>query len=296
MSFHKLFTARRRKRRPGAAIVNVVIPMTRMKALALLIAASGYALAQTPIINQISNGASFAQDFPVTGGSLISIFGSNLSSRTAQADSIPLSTSLGGVTVHFVNGSTTMDGPMLYVQPNQTGAQSQINVQVPWNIVTAGTTSTVNVVVSQGGTSSAPTPVTVGPFSPGIFAADGFGIIQNSSDSTLAWPSGTIPGLLTHAAKAGDIVVIYATGLGAVDVPVADGQNSLDAKRTALTQPIVMIGGLTAQVQFAGLSPQFVGVNQLNVVVPNAVPGSQVPVQIQVGGLNSAPVFMAITQ
>jgi len=38
---------------------------------------------------------------------------------------------------------------------------------------------------------------------------------------------------------------------------------------------------------FSGLSPQFVGVNQLNVIVPKAAPGDAVPIQIQVGGITS---------
>jgi uncharacterized protein (TIGR03437 family) len=66
--------------------------------------------------------------------------------------------------------------------------------------------------------------------------------------------------------------------------------------RSTITIPVVMIGGVSAQVAFSGLSPQFVGVNQVNVVVPAGVtPGNAVPLQISVGGLTSTnQVTMAI--
>jgi uncharacterized protein (TIGR03437 family) len=64
-----------------------------------------------------------------------------------------------------------------------------------------------------------------------------------------------------------------------------------------LTVPIVLIGGVSAHVSFSGMSPQFVGVNQLNVEVPNTAPGNAVSLQIQVGGINSpSSITMAVSQ
>src|SRR6266850_5179797 len=138
----------------------------RIRVLALLIALAGLGLAQTPVVvpGGIVNGASFVSGQPITGGSLVSIFGSNFASAIAGADSIPLSTSLGGVTVRFVNGSTSTPAPLLFVN------STQINAQVPWNLVPAGTTQSVNVIVTTGAGSSAPATVGIGPFSPGIFS------------------------------------------------------------------------------------------------------------------------------
>jgi uncharacterized protein (TIGR03437 family) len=246
------------------------------------------ASAQNPLINP-TGGIVNAADFqgPLAPGALFSIFGSRLSSQTASALTIPLSNQLGGVTVQFINGSTTIDAPMLYVQPDgATAGSSQINAQVPWELVAPGTTATVNVVVSHDGVSSAPTPVTVGPFSPGIFASGNLAVAVNL-DGTLVWAANTVAGVTTHAAKPGDTIIVYATGLGAVTPSVNDGAASLDALRQTLTQPVVLVGGLNAQVQFSGLSPQFVGVNQLNIVIPNVPAGNNVPIQIQVGGITS---------
>jgi uncharacterized protein (TIGR03437 family) len=258
----------------------------RIRVFSLLAFAAALASAQSPSINPggIVNAAD--GQAPLAPGSLFSIFGSRLSSQTASASTIPLSSQLGGVTVQFVNGQTTINAPMLYVQPDSTGSISQINAQVPWALVTPGTTSTVNVVVSHDGVSSPSTPVTIGPFSPAIFAS-GTRAVAVNLDGTLVWPAGAIAGLTTHPAKPGDVIIIYATGLGAVDQPIADGANSLDALRNTLTPPVVLVGGLSAKVAFSGLSPQFVGVNQLNIVVPNAAPGDAVPLQLQLGGITS---------
>jgi uncharacterized protein (TIGR03437 family) len=268
--------------------------------IAILFAFAGAAFAQAPSIaaGGVLNGASFAKGQPITPGSLISIFGTNLASKVASADTIPLSKQLGGVTVQFVNGTTSIDAPLLYVQSadpaNNVGAQ--LNLQVPWEIVPAGAQANVSVIVNNNGSMSAAAQVAVGPFSPGVFSSNGLAIVENT-DGTLAWPTGAVPGLTTHPAKVGDVVIAYATGLGAVASPPADGANSSDKLRTNLVTPQILIGGVSAEVQFSGLSPQFVGVNQLNVVVPNVAPGSNVPFQIVLGGVTtSSSLMMAVTQ
>jgi uncharacterized protein (TIGR03437 family) len=266
----------------------------------LFVVFAGAALAQAPSVaaDGVVNGASFAKSQPITPGSLVSIFGTNLASKIAQADTIPLSKSLGGVTVEFVNGGTSISAPMLYAQPADPAknVSAQLNVQVPWEIVPAGSTASVNVIVSNNSTKSSATQVAIGPFSPGVFSSNGLAIAENS-DGTLAWAADTVPGLTTHAAKIGDLITVYATGLGAVANPPADGQNSLDQLRTNLVTPQILIGGVSAKVQFAGLSPQFVGVNQINVFVPNVAPGKNVPFQIVLGGITtSESITIAVSQ
>ena len=195
----------------------------RLILLWLAIAGVGFAQAPSILDGGIVNGASFAQGQPITGGALVSIFGSHLASQLASADTVPLSTHLGGVTVQFVNGNTTLEAPLLFAGP---GNPDLINAQVPWNIVPPNTTQTVNVVVNVNGVASAPQPVTVGPFSPGIFAVNGRAVVVNNADGSLAWPAGSFPGLTTHPAKHHDVMIIYATGMGAVDNPPADGANA----------------------------------------------------------------------
>jgi len=272
----------------------------RIRILILSLTMAGISLAQPPSIldGGIVNGASFAAGQPVTGGSLVSIFGNHLATQLASADTIPLSTRLGGVTVQFVNGNTTLNAPLLFAGP---GTPNLINAQVPWDIVPPNSTQTVNVVVNVNGVASAPKPVTVGPFSPGIFAVNGRAVVVNNADGTLAWPAGSTPGLTTHPARHHDVMIIYATGLGAVDNPPPDGANAGSQILNTLTTPTVLVGGVAVtgpDFISSVLSPQFVGLYQVAFFVPNTAPlGDNVSLQIQMGGITSpANLTMAISQ
>src|SRR5207248_10512373 len=98
--------------------------------------------------------------------------------------------------------------------------------------------------------------------------------IAMNPDGGLAAPAGGLPVIVTQPAKISDPngLTIRATGLGAVGAPITDGANSGDGVRITLVKPTVMIGGVAAQLVFSGLSPQFVGVNQINVVLPAGTP------------------------
>jgi uncharacterized protein (TIGR03437 family) len=260
---------------------------TLLPSVMLLIAGTLAAYGQTPVVSSggVSNAANGLS--PVAPGSLVSIYGTNLAAGLAQADTIPLSTTLNSVSVTF-NG---VPAPLLFV------SGGQINAQLPWNVLSSGTTGSANVVVTRNNQASTAQSLQVGPFSPGIFAIGNIAVAINP-DGSIAAPAGAIPGITTHPAKIGDPggLVILCTGLGAVDSPPANGAASLDKLRTATTTPTVMIGNKAAQVVFAGLSPQFVGVNQINVAIPSGTPtGDAVSLQISLGGvMTSASVTIAV--
>jgi uncharacterized protein (TIGR03437 family) len=258
--------------------------LSMIVSILLLIWMAGIAAAQPSIASGgISNAASGATT--IAPGSLVSLFGSQLASTPAQGDSIPLSATINDVFV-TVNG---VRAPLLFVAPGQ------INAQMPWDLGAGGSAS---VVVSRGGVTSAPATVQVAPAAPGLFMVPGGtqAIAVNNADGTLAAPSGSIQGLTTHGAKPGDVLILYATGLGAVNPAVQSGHNSLDQLRWTVGTPTVLIGGVAARVDYSGLTPQFPGVNQLNVVVPAGVPpGASVPIEIQMGG-RSHQATIAITQ
>jgi len=227
-------------------------------------------LGTSPVVN----GATF--NTPVSPGSLVSIFGSGLAPTTASASMIPLPLSIAGVVVQF-NG---VAAPLLYVSP------TQINAQLPWEVPTSGS---ITVKVTNNMMTSDAQEVAIAPFSPGIFAT-GIYAIAIHQDSTLAAPLGApLTPANSHPATPGETLELLATGLGPTSPPGITGTNSLDMQRTTSTTPTVLIGGIPAQVSFSGLSPQFVGVDQLNVVIPNNIsPASAVPIQIQTGGLTSS--------
>jgi len=167
-------------------------------------------------------------------------------------------------------------------------SDDQINAQLPWEVGSG--TGVVNVTVTTSNGISIPVAVNFAPSMPGVFTAAAGGqlyaIAVNSADSSLAWPSG-LASTGSHPAKAGDILIIYSTGLGAVDHTPADGGIPGQLANT-VAQPTVLFNGVPGTVQFSGLAPQFVGVNQLNVEVPSGAPsGNAVPLQIKVNGFTS---------
>ena len=262
---------------------------------------AGTVAAQVPTVNVggVLNGASYSTTNPP--GSLIVIFGTNMASKAGvllSASSTPLSMELknSSDTISVkINGSAA---PMFYASTTQT------SVQLPWKI----TDGTANIVVTRNGTASASQQLQVGQFSPGIFTTtqngQGMALAFNAVPITvngkaalaIAQPAGSVPGLPTVPAKVGDHMFVYCTGLGAVTPSIADGAapcalsgcKSTDTQRKTNTLPKVLIGGVSAHVEFSGLAPQFVGVYQLNFQLPSGVPtGNAVPIHIQIGGATS---------
>ncbi len=231
----------------------------------------------TLAVDSVVNAASLAANQPVAPGSLVTIFGAGIGPATGVARSGgSLPDSIAGVSVTF-NGIPT---PLAFVSTRQ------INAQVPWEI-----SGEANVVVVNGALTTA-SRVETAPIAPGVFNTSGQAFAFNS-DGTVAGPSGSIPGVRSHPAAAGDTLTVLANGLGPVTPSIADGDVSTDARRRAGPTP-VFIGGIECHVPFAGLSSTEVGVNQLSVVVPAGVHGV-VPLQINAGGIiTGANVTIAV--
>lgn len=248
---------------------------------------------QIPQVGTVLNAASFALSgepgHAVALGSLVSIFGNQLAPATLQAGSIPLPERLGDVSVRF-NG---VPAPLLFV------SERQINAQLPWDLVSftpPGTTDTVRVEVSREGILSA-SLVEVARFSPGIFTTDGrMAVAVNAQDYSLAQPDGSIPDSVTRPVPRGVPIVIYANGLGPLVLPVETGHLGSQPVIATVATPRVLIGGIQATVLFSGLAPDFVGVNQVNAIVPPDAPtGDAVPLQISTGDvITSSRVTIAI--
>ncbi len=116
---------------------------------------------------------------------------------------------------------------MLYVQPADPPIISaQLNVQVPWEIVPAGTPANVNVIVSSNGVdvrSGAGPSRTL--LARRVLVQRLGHRRQHRMERSPGRPA-RFPDLTTHPAKIGDIMIVYANGMGAVASPPADGANS----------------------------------------------------------------------
>jgi len=244
--------------------------------------------AQTPAIRAdlgVINAAGFGGTNKIAAGSLISIYGTSLAATLAQADSTTLSTSLADVDSVTIGG---VKAPLKFV------FGTQINAQVPWGVPSGS----ANVVVTRGGTASQAYAAQVADFSPTVYD---FNPLQQAiavnSDASITGAAPNVLGLTAHPAAAGDGIFFYASGLGALDsAPPADGVNSIDKLRKTANTLSVKIGGVAARVDFAGLSPQFTGVYQVNVTIPSGVTaGGAVPMQLSIGGVDSAdPATIAV--
>jgi uncharacterized protein (TIGR03437 family) len=256
------------------------IPEQKLKGEAVI--KGGFLTFDTPPVvgtGAIVNAASFAAQSPVAPGSLISIFGSKLAVGQASASSLPLPTNLAGTSVLFAGISS----PLTFA------GDGQINAMVPFE---TAVNTTQQVIVNRGISPSTPQPVTVAAAAPGVFTRDGSGggqgIIVNAVTYVLADP--------THPVKAGDVVTIYCTGLGQVNPTVVTGSPTPLAPLSNAINPVtVSIGGVSSSVLFAGLTPLYVGLYQVNAIVPAGVtPGDQVPVVVTAAGQQSQPVTIAV--
>ena len=220
--------------------------------------------AQTPQINPggVLNGASFDTSAPIAPGVIFSIFGTNLTDGgEMDAPGAPLPTRLSGARV-LVNN---VEAPLFFVSP------LQINAQFPVEL--AGLDSALIQVEMQsaGGTfTSDAVTVSVASASPGIFTLDqtgyGPGAILRNSDFSLICPQGRTD-CASNPAIRGEAIAIYLTGLGQVMGPWSSGEVATEAARTTVT-PVVQFDGDEVPVLYSGLAAGFVGLYQINVVVP----------------------------
>ena len=232
---------------------------------------------------------------PLAPGSLAVVQGVNFASgERMEAAGFPLPTMLGGARV-LIDGAEV---PLIAVEPRR------IEAQLPWALggeaVAAGGLALATVVVETGGESSYPRRFWAAPHAPGVFTVPGEGqalaVFVGTTD--LAAPLGFSAG--SRPARGGDVLEIYAAGLGAVEPPIADGMNSClpdgvclaDGSNVVLrhtaARPRVWIDAYAVSpenVRFSGLAPDMVGVNLVIVEVPrNLVPSDAAQLRLAVGG------------
>jgi uncharacterized protein (TIGR03437 family) len=239
----------------------------------------------------IVNAASYGQtsgtttiDAAVTPGGIAAVFGTSMANVTqATAGSIPLPTQLGGETLSIAGVAA----------PQFFASRDQLNVQIPWETPLG----TANAVLSLGSNSTSG-QVQVVEYLPGIFTANGSGqgqgIVVHANSATLVAPTGAYGA--SYPAAQGEVVTMYATGLGPVDHQPVTGQATPESPLAQTTTlPTVTVGDIASKVSFSGLSPGLVGLYQVNFQVPpTAPPGNYVPVVLSIGGAVSNAVTLAV--
>jgi uncharacterized protein (TIGR03437 family) len=240
------------------------------------------ATASQPVIapNGVISASGFGGFTSVAPGSWIEIYGSSLAVNTRSWTSADFAgsnapTALDGTSVTIGGQAAFID----YISP------SQVNVQVPSNVASGPQP----VVVSVNGSASTPYNLTVNTQQPGLLAPPSFKagstqyVVALFSDGvTYALPPGTVAGVASRRAVPGDTITLYGVGFGAV-VPAIPAGRIVQEANSLATPLKILFGQAPATITYQGLAPNFVGLYQVNVVVPQ-VSGSDVPLTFELGG------------
>jgi len=224
-----------------------------------------------PVVESVVNAGSYTP--ALASGSLIKIFGRDL----AVGERTPPSPAL-----ELAGSTVTLDGhplPLLYAAPHQ------ITAQLPYGFTGRGTLR-VN-----SRTAAEQIPVEVAPTAPAILQVLAgfryFPAVWRTSTNSIATKS--------TPAQPGETVTIYVVGLGAVHGNIHAGDTAPSAPALVASHQVqVQIGGKTITPAFAGLTPSFIGLYQVNVVVPSDVPAGPVSLRVLAEKAASEPATLFI--
>ena len=211
----------------------------------------------------VGNSATYFT-MPVAPGDIVTLIGTGLGPaqgvQTQLTPQSPYPTQVSGVEVTF-NGT---HAPLLWVQ------DSQINAIVPWSLTPNGNAE-ICVLLNGAATNCLTWPVAL--TAPAVFTVDGSYAVALNQDGT------------TNSAKnpaaTGSVVAVWATGLGPINPPQADGaevgsplpanvlQTGVEAWWLAITGPFVSLENASVPVTYAGPAPFLVsGTSQVNFQIP----------------------------
>jgi len=265
--------------------------MQSKKLLSLAFVCISSAFAQ-PVIFGIVNAASYAAAPKDAGGSSIgnniiaqgsifAVFGSGMGPASLTfAAGLPLPTSVpdaNGTSIAITGGGKTVNAFVVYTSAGQLAAI----------LPSAAPIGDASVTVTYAGKTSAPATITVVKSQLGIFTANAQGTgpaaSQHGVDSS--------PILLTTSAKPGETIVLYGTGLGAI----AGADNVPPGAVQVGSNVIVTVAGKVVTTDYAGRSPAFPGLDQINFKIPTDVTTScYVPASVTASGQVSQDFVLSI--
>lgn len=227
-------------------------------ALAAAISATAWGAAPSYTAAKIVNSSNYAPG-PFAPNSILTIFGTDLarSSQELTAEDIRsgyLPTELNYTRVYVDNSPA----PLYYV------SATQINFLLPSRQATGDTT----IRVARQGLSGPEVTIQVVDAAPALFSTDtGYAIATDAKNGVI---TAEAPG------RPGDVIVLWATGLGKTAPNPASGAlardlaliANLDSLRITLAGRLVDPG----RVFYAGLAPGYAGLYQINLVLPEDLP------------------------
>jgi len=224
----------------------------------------------------------------VAAGSLVAVFGRGLSASPIRA--VTPSTTLGDTRVVLISDEgQEKDLILLYV------SDGQINAQIPESIPIGQAT----LLVMRSGQAIGSTQVNILKVAPGIFTAtsDGQGYaaalaLRVKADGSQIYErivernaAGQIAPLPIDLGPDGEAVYLVSFGTG-----IRNHSGSPTAPGNAVKAEVSLPSGtLGATVTYAGEAPGFVGLDQVNILIPRSLKGinSDVTFQLTVDGLKA---------
>jgi uncharacterized protein (TIGR03437 family) len=221
----------------------------------------------------------FSNVSTIQTGEWVSIYGASLASSTSSWTGA-FTTALAGTSV-TINGKAAY---LSYVSP------TQLNLQAPDDT----TIGSVSVVVTTALGTAAST-VTLAKVAPSFLLLDGkhvAGLILRSNGSgaygggtyDILGPAGNSLGYATVAAKAGDMIELFAVGLGPTTPTVPAGQAFSGAAPTN-DAVALLINNMGVTPAFVGLSSA--GLYQINLTVPAGLGRGDVSLKAIAGGVQT---------
>ncbi len=238
-----------------------------------------------PTITNVS-AASYRSALATEG--IVAAFGSNLATATLSASNISLPTTLGGISVRVLDSAKTERvAPLFFVSP------SQINYQIP-----AGTTSgSATITVTNGDGAVSIGNAQIATIAPGLFSANASGqgiaaalIFRVKADGSQSFE----PVAQFDPAQDRFVAVPIDLGFETDQVFLVLFGTGL-RYRSALSAVAARIGGVDAQITFAGAQGSFVGLDQVNVRLSRSLSGrGEADVALAVDGQASNTVRINI--
>lgn len=239
-------------------------------------------------VRNVDGSASAAGYAP---GSYITVYGAGLSESPSTFRTPYLPISMAGVSVSFdaPESGLQVPGRVVYV------SDTQVNVQIPWELEGAKSAILKLTISNSSSRNIRPDNPLLGTFRSQVITipiaqqSPAFFQYQDAASGTMLAAAVDDKGqLLGHSnpTRAGGVIALYLNGLGSV----ADGTRPATGEATQAAplpwtklSPAVTIGGRTAAVIFSGLSPQSIGLYQVNIIVPEGLPSGVQTMKLSLG-------------
>ena len=208
-------------------------------------------------------------------GTVAEVYGTGLAAGTVSTGAPPLPTQSNGTFV-LVGG---FSAPLFYL------SDGQLDVQIPSDLAP---TQQYAIVVSSGGALTLPDQIDLVTLQPGVSSfADGH-IIAQHVDGTLIDAN--------HPAKPGEAIVTYLLAMGPTNPSVPSGAPSPVSPLAVVTvQPTVTVDGQTADLLFAGLTPTYAGLYQINFRVPASAHTGDLTMVVMQNGVASNATLLPVS-